>query len=151
MWFTGMVRRDGEDPAAVTTKLEILAVWDFGDVGLQARTRKVRDRFISEQWRCGLRRNLDSVPPDMPIRDIVDRCRVWESHADQNKRPPPGTNVGREHPAVASDSRESSFYTEDPFMMATSPAFEPKVLVSVVHDVADDGSFFRGDWDRAGL
>ena len=25
---------------------------------------------------------MDSVSPETPIRDIVDRCRVWESHAD---------------------------------------------------------------------
>ena len=31
---------------------------------------------------CELRRHLDSVPPETPIRDVVDRCRVWESHAD---------------------------------------------------------------------
>ena len=75
---------------------------------------------------------MDSVPPDTPIRDIVDRCRVWESHADQNRRPPLGTNVGRERPAVASDSQESSFYTDNPFMTATPQAFKPKVSVSVV-------------------
>ena len=31
---------------------------------------------------CELRQYLDSVPPETPIRDVVDRCRVWESHAD---------------------------------------------------------------------
>ena len=31
---------------------------------------------------AALRRNLNSVPPETPIRDIVDRCRVWESHTD---------------------------------------------------------------------
>ena len=31
---------------------------------------------------CDLRRHVDSVPPETPIRDVVDRCRVWESHAD---------------------------------------------------------------------
>ena len=25
---------------------------------------------------------MDSVPPETPIWDVVDRCRVWESHAD---------------------------------------------------------------------
>ena len=25
---------------------------------------------------------MDSVPPETPIRDVVDRCRVWESYAD---------------------------------------------------------------------
>ena len=29
---------------------------------------------------------LDCVPPDAPLRDIVDRCRVWESHADPEVR-----------------------------------------------------------------
>ena len=31
---------------------------------------------------CSLRRHLDSVEPGTSIRDIVDRCRVWESHAE---------------------------------------------------------------------
>ena len=30
---------------------------------------------------CKLHQYLDCVPPDTPLRDIVDRCRVWESHA----------------------------------------------------------------------
>ena len=25
---------------------------------------------------------MDCLPPDAPLRDIVDRCRVWESHSD---------------------------------------------------------------------
>ena len=32
---------------------------------------------------CELRRHLDSWTP---IRDVVDRCRVWESHADPETR-----------------------------------------------------------------
>ena len=91
--FDSVVRQDGEDPAAFVTELEILTVRGFGDVGPQARTRMVRDRSISEQRSCGLRRHLDSVPLDTPIRDIVNRCRVWGSYSDQNRRPPPGTNV----------------------------------------------------------
>ena len=35
---------------------------------------------------CDLRRYLDCVPPDTPLRYIVDRCRVWESHADPEVR-----------------------------------------------------------------
>ena len=31
---------------------------------------------------CSLRIHLDSVGPDTPMRDIVDSCRVWESHAE---------------------------------------------------------------------
>ena len=29
---------------------------------------------------------MDSVPPETPIRDVVDRCRVWVSHADPEIR-----------------------------------------------------------------
>ena len=29
---------------------------------------------------------MDSVPPETPIRYVVDRCRVWESHADPEIR-----------------------------------------------------------------
>ena len=35
---------------------------------------------------CDLRRHLDSVVSETPIRDIVDRCRVWESHTDSDAR-----------------------------------------------------------------
>ena len=52
------------------------------DMGQTARLRLIRDRFIAGHDNCDLRRHLDSVPPETPIRDVVDRCRVWESHAD---------------------------------------------------------------------
>ena len=61
--FDSVARRDEMNPAVFATELEILAVWGFGDVGPHARTRMVRDRFISEQQSCGLRRHLDSVYP----------------------------------------------------------------------------------------
>ena len=51
-------------------------------MGQTARQRLIRDRFIAGHSNCDLRRHLDSVPPETPIRDVVDRCRVWESHAD---------------------------------------------------------------------
>ena len=54
----------------------------FGDMGNTARLRFLRDRFIARQDSCALRWHLDSVAPETPIQDIVDRCRVWESHAD---------------------------------------------------------------------
>ena len=53
-----------------------------GDMGQTARLRLIRDRFIAGYSSCELRRHLDSVPPETPIWDVVDRCRVWESHAD---------------------------------------------------------------------
>ena len=50
------------------------------NMGQIARLRLIRDRFIAGHENCDLRRYLDCVPPDTPLRDIVDRCRVWESH-----------------------------------------------------------------------
>ena len=50
--------------------------------GQTARLRLIRDRFIAGHESCELRRHLDCLPPDTPLRDIVDQCRVWESHSD---------------------------------------------------------------------
>ena len=36
---------------------------------------------------------MDSVSPETPIRDVVDRCRVWESHADPAVR-----RIGKPNP-----------------------------------------------------
>ena len=74
----------GEDPSILA--LETLAIKAFGDMGQTARLRLIRDRFIAGHNSCALRRHLDSVPPETPIRDIVDRCRVWESHANSDVR-----------------------------------------------------------------
>ena len=35
---------------------------------------------------CKLHRHLDSAPPETLIRDVVDRCHIWESHADPADR-----------------------------------------------------------------
>ena len=58
----------------------------FADLNSSARLQLVRDRFIAGQIECSLRRHLDSVQPGTPIRDIVDRCHVWESHAEDTDR-----------------------------------------------------------------
>ena len=55
-------------------------------MGQTARLRLIRDRFIAGHENCELRRHLDCLPPDTPLRDIVDRCRVWESHSDLRAR-----------------------------------------------------------------
>ena len=51
-------------------------------MGQTAQLRLIRDRFIAGHGNCNLHRHLDSVSPETPIRDVVDKCRVWESHAD---------------------------------------------------------------------
>ena len=95
-----------------------LAIKAFGDIGHMACLRLIRDRFIAGQDSCALRRHLDSVSPEMPMRDIVDQCRVWESHADLEdqggwypspRRPLPvymingGGKAGDDLPGVADD------------------------------------------------
>ena len=47
-----------------------------------AQLRLNRDIFIAGHSNCDLFRHLDSSPPETPIRDVVDCCHVWESHAD---------------------------------------------------------------------
>ena len=84
--FEKTTRTVGEDLAIFATALETLAVKAFGDMGPTAQLRLIRDRFIAGHSNCDLRRHLDSVPQVTPIRDIVDRCRVWESHADPSSR-----------------------------------------------------------------
>ena len=84
--FDKTVRKPGEDPSNFAITLETLAVKAFGNMGQTARLRLIRDRFIAGHESCDLRHYLDCVPPDMPLRDIVDRCRVWESHADPEVR-----------------------------------------------------------------
>ena len=76
----------GEDPSIFAIALETSAVKAFGDIGQTAWLRLIRDRFIAGHNSCELPRHLDSVPPETPIRDIVDRCRVWESHAQLDVR-----------------------------------------------------------------
>ena len=84
--FDKTVRKPGEDPSNFGIVLETLAVKAFGDIGQTVRLRLIRDRFIAGHESCELRRHLDCLPPDMPLWDIVDRCRVWESHSDPSLR-----------------------------------------------------------------
>ena len=84
--FDKTVRKPGEDPSNFGIALETLAVKAFGDMGQTVCLRLIRDRFIAGHESCELRQHLDCLPPDTPLRDIVDRCRVWESHSDSSVR-----------------------------------------------------------------
>ena len=44
----------------------------------------IRDKFIAGQEQCALRMQLDGFAQGTPIGEIVDSCRVWESHSDLN-------------------------------------------------------------------
>ena len=87
--FEKTTRTAGEDPSIFATALETLAVKAFGDMGQTARLWLVCDRFITGHNSCELRRHLDSIPPETPLRDVVDRCRIWESHVRRVCKPSP--------------------------------------------------------------
>ena len=81
--FEQMTRPPGEDPAVFAIALETLAQRAFVDVDPTVRLQLVRDKFITGQQQLALRRHLDSMGPDTPMVDIVDKCRVWESHEEK--------------------------------------------------------------------
>ena len=66
----------------------------------------VRDRFIDGQSECALRRHLNSLGPDTPMADIVDSCRVWESHVEVASGRQMGTD--RHSPCVVCQVTEDS-------------------------------------------
>ena len=80
--FMRAFRRPGDDPSVFAIELETLARRAFADVNTLVQLQLVRDRFIAGQAECALHRHLDSMGPDTPMRDIVDSCRLWESHAE---------------------------------------------------------------------
>ena len=84
--FEQMTRPPGEDPAVFAIALETLARRAFVDVEPSVRLQLVRDKFITGQHQLALRRHLDSAGPDTPMVNIVDKCRVWESHEEQHAR-----------------------------------------------------------------
>ena len=99
--FERTTRTVGEDLVIFATALETLAVKAFGDMGQTAQLRLIRDRFIPGHSNCDLRRHLDSVSQETPIKDVVDRCRVWESHFDPAVRRISKPNPDPTYPAYA--------------------------------------------------
>ena len=88
--FQRALRRPGDDPLIFfAIELETLARRDI-DTSIQLQM--VRDRFIDGQAECVLRRHLDSLGPDTPMADIVDCCRVWESHLEVEIEPRKSTD-----------------------------------------------------------
>ena len=85
--FQRVVRRRGDDPSIFAIELEMLARRAFIDIDISIQLQMVRDRFIDGQVECALCRHLDSLEPDTPMSDIVDCCRVWESHCEVEIQP----------------------------------------------------------------
>ena len=79
--FENARRRPGLDPTTFAMELGILALRGFADMKEKARDLMVCNKFIAAQQSCDLRRHLDGAAPEASIVDIVDSCRIWESHA----------------------------------------------------------------------
>ena len=124
------IRRPRVDPATFATELVIIAVWGFGDMGKRARDSMIRDTFISAQRNCGLRRHLDGVSSDTPIRDIVDSCRVWESHSDRE----PSSDASQDQDSLgeSDDSRKLGCLRTDLQELLVCSGMDSRVPVSAV-------------------
>ena len=72
----------GMDPATFATELGVLAMQGFDNMGESARDLMIWDKFIGAQPSRALRRHLDGASAEASIGDIVDSCRVWESHVE---------------------------------------------------------------------
>ena len=127
--FESAVRRPGVDPATFVTELGILAVRGFGDMGRPARDLMIRAKFIAAQRNCGLRQHLDGVSSDTPIRDIVDRCRVWESHSEQE--PSSGAVQDQDSLGESDDSRKLGYLRTDSQELMVCTGIDSRVPVPV--------------------
>ena len=78
--FDNACRRPGVNPTTFTTELGILAVRGFADMSGKARDLMIRNKFIAAQRSCELRRH--GAAEDASIGNIVDSCRIWESHTE---------------------------------------------------------------------
>ena len=128
--FESTSRRPGVDPATFATELGILAVRGFGDMGKRARDSMVRDKFIAAQRNCGLRRHLDGASSDAPIRDIVDSCRVWASHSEQESSSDAGR--GRDSLGESDESRNVGCLRTELQELPACSGMGSRVPVSVV-------------------
>ena len=90
---------------------------------MRARDIMIRDKFIAGQKQCALRLQLDSFAPDTPIGEIVDSCRVWESHSD---------------PELISEGNH------DPYVAYHSGDFRTRERIKLVANVQSDISVADG-------
>ena len=106
--------RPDDDPSIFPIELETLARRAFVDIDSSIQIQMVRDRFIDGQAKCALRRHLDSFGPDTPMRNIVDSCRVWESHneAAVRRHDDSDRNYTRAVYQVMEDSQSPTVSTE---------------------------------------
>ena len=80
--FESASRRPGVDLATLATELGIIAVRGFENMGEHAHDLMVWNKFIAAQQSYALHRHSDGTSADASIREIVDSCRVLESHTE---------------------------------------------------------------------
>ena len=85
--FHRAFRRPEDDPSMFAIELETLARRAFMDIDTKIQLHLVRDRFIDGHAECALRRHLDSLGQNTHMTDIIDCCRVWESHREVEIQP----------------------------------------------------------------
>ena len=99
-------------------------------MGLVAQLRLIRDRFIAGHDSCDLCHHLDSVAPETYIRDIVDHCRVWESHADTETHRPSKPGPKRALPIYTFEELASGF--DDRMAAVIVPPVAPDQLETLL-------------------
>ena len=107
--FRQAFRRPDDDPSIFTVELETSARRAFSDIDSSIQLQLVWDRFIDGQAECALRQHLDSFGPNTPMQNIVDSCRVWESHNKAGVRRHDGS--GRNSPQAVYQVIEDSQLT----------------------------------------
>ena len=83
--FQRVVRRRGDDPSIFAIELETLARRAFIDIDFSIQLQMVRDRFIDGRMSNVRSADIWTVWNRIlpcPMSNIVDCCRVWESHCD---------------------------------------------------------------------
>ena len=80
---------------------------------------------------CELRQHLDSVALETYIRDIVDRCRAWESRADSDNRRDRRPGPERALPIYMVDGTGGGRDDQPVVVVATSPTV-PEQLESLL-------------------
>ena len=93
---------------------------------------------------------VDGVPPDTPIRDIVDRFRVWESHSEQETGSAPGAGLDQDLPGVSVDSREPGFFRSNSLKPVGCPEGDSRIPVPVASVIQSDVvAHWKGGGGRA--
>ena len=114
------------DPATFATELKIRAMQGFDHMGECARGLKIRNKFIAAQPSQALHRCLDGASAEASIGDIVDSCRVWESHAEDGYD---GPDLRFPHTIASVGSVASNMLRDNKELFLPLPALPPPGVI----------------------